>query len=407
MADFLQLMSSNKPKPKARGEVRLEIAFSAHNLKNMDFFSKSDPFIIVYAHHGSTINHDTDVSMIPREGGFIPISMTETVWDNLSPQFVTKFRFPYATKEHKEKRIRIKLLDRDSEQNNSIEKNDFLGMAEFRLCDVIGDRDIETEVSLNSSMSMELTSTILSPASSSDHPFFIELPLCDDKCKPVAKGKLGSIRIYGELVQMFPELPQHMLSIDFGFKAVCNLPARRGLFYVISRSSKNGQYFVPVHRSGVLLRSSSVNMSAASVNNSDNDHGITKAFSGSSRNVSRQASSSAPLPQSTSMDIAFQTVELSDTDLFVNDWERIIRFELYEHNKRGAHELLFSMELPAKDMRHLQAGDEFTIVMPTKKKELVHAKAMVMTGLWNSTQTSGILAIRCYDFAWAKVGISL
>ena len=58
----------------------VELSISCHGLPNMDTFSLSDPMVVVYAKDGNSWHE---------------VGKTETIWDNLNPQFATSFDVMY------------------------------------------------------------------------------------------------------------------------------------------------------------------------------------------------------------------------------------------------------------------------------------------------------------------------
>ena len=59
---------------------KLELSFACENLVNMDTFSKSDPFVVLYKHQGNV---------------WQKLGQTEIIHDNLNPKWVTKIRLDF------------------------------------------------------------------------------------------------------------------------------------------------------------------------------------------------------------------------------------------------------------------------------------------------------------------------
>ena len=57
--------------------TKVELSFSCTDLLDMDVFSKSDPFIVLYMNTGYTTRSNA---------GWIKIGRTEVIYDNLNPK---------------------------------------------------------------------------------------------------------------------------------------------------------------------------------------------------------------------------------------------------------------------------------------------------------------------------------
>lgn len=69
------------------------------------------------------------------------VGRTETVWDNLNPDFVTKFYLPFATEEDQNARILLECYDQDSKDNEIVsqdylKRQDFIGQVTFNVFEV-------------------------------------------------------------------------------------------------------------------------------------------------------------------------------------------------------------------------------------------------------------------------------
>ncbi|XP_002732170.1 copine-8-like, partial [Saccoglossus kowalevskii] len=92
------------------------------NLLDMDTFSKSDPMCVMFIQPMGTKN-------------FVEFGRTEVIWDNLNPDFVTKFVLDYFFEERQE--LKFELYDVDS-KSKDLRKHDFLGAATCALGAIVG-----------------------------------------------------------------------------------------------------------------------------------------------------------------------------------------------------------------------------------------------------------------------------
>lgn len=104
---------------------KLQLSFSCENLPNMDTFSKSDPFIILYKLVGSV---------------WTKMGMTEVIHDNLNPSFVTKITVDFFFEEQQKFKIDVYDLDDESQLHN-LSKQDYIGTMEFAMHEVVTARD--------------------------------------------------------------------------------------------------------------------------------------------------------------------------------------------------------------------------------------------------------------------------
>ena len=77
---------------------KLEISLACTNLINMDFFSKSDPMIVVFMKNKNT-------------NRWQELGRTETIDDNLNPEFVKKFIVDYFFEEVQTVRFEVYDID--------------------------------------------------------------------------------------------------------------------------------------------------------------------------------------------------------------------------------------------------------------------------------------------------------
>ena len=68
------------PGSAANVSSRVQLTISCKNLVDADVFSKSDPMVVVFANNS---------------GQWSEIGRTETIWDNLNPEFAKNFVMDY------------------------------------------------------------------------------------------------------------------------------------------------------------------------------------------------------------------------------------------------------------------------------------------------------------------------
>merc|ERR1739848_225352 len=88
---------------------------------NMDFFSKSDPVVVMYMKRGE------------KNANYQEIGRTEIIWDNLNPVFVKKFVVDYYFEEVQP--IKFEVYDIDDENTRNLKDQDFLGQIEMTLAE--------------------------------------------------------------------------------------------------------------------------------------------------------------------------------------------------------------------------------------------------------------------------------
>eukprot|EP01029_Cantina_marsupialis_P003194 TRINITY_DN1303_c0_g3_i2.p1 TRINITY_DN1303_c0_g3~~TRINITY_DN1303_c0_g3_i2.p1 ORF type:complete len:576 (+),score=188.39 TRINITY_DN1303_c0_g3_i2:43-1770(+) len=113
---------------------QVEIFLSAFNLPNKDLLSKSDTFAVFY------------VGNPEYAGKWSEIARTETVMDNLSPQWTTQIKLEYRFEEVQY--IRVEVYDRDS-KSNKLKDHDSLGFVESQLGTLFGSRGQTLHLPLN------------------------------------------------------------------------------------------------------------------------------------------------------------------------------------------------------------------------------------------------------------------
>eukprot|EP01048_Picozoa_sp_COSAG05_P008390 COSAG05_NODE_637_length_8173_cov_89.374907_3_plen_177_part_00 len=109
----------------------INLSFECDQLRNMDKFSKSDPFVVVYAKDA---------------GGWRELGRTETVMDTLDPKFTQSFAVQYFFE--RTQYFRFDVYDQDA-QTTDLERHDFIGTSgEIRLADVVSGRGSRKRVPL-------------------------------------------------------------------------------------------------------------------------------------------------------------------------------------------------------------------------------------------------------------------
>merc|ERR1719456_446987 len=112
--------------PGIGGQLRSKVEFyvSCRGLVNMDLLSKSDPFCVVYYRDTKT-------------GVWSEMGRTETIMDNLNPDFTQQFVTDYFFEEVQV--LRFDVYDLDSESSN-LKDHDFIGTFETTLGHIMGSR---------------------------------------------------------------------------------------------------------------------------------------------------------------------------------------------------------------------------------------------------------------------------
>ena len=98
---------------------KVDLFISARKLKDMDVFTKSDPFCKVFIRNGISQN-------------WTPLGQTETIDHNLNPDFTTSFTIEYFFE--KEQFLKFELYDQD------VFSYDHLGDCEVKLGRIIGSK---------------------------------------------------------------------------------------------------------------------------------------------------------------------------------------------------------------------------------------------------------------------------
>lgn len=109
---------------------RVELSLSARGLINKDVMSKSDPMCVVEEHRPVPNN--------PAMLEWVQIGRTETVKDELNPEWNRKIRMDYWFEVKQDMRFRLFDIDSDSK---SLNEHDFLGVASCQLADIVAAPD--------------------------------------------------------------------------------------------------------------------------------------------------------------------------------------------------------------------------------------------------------------------------
>ena len=70
-------MAQNIPEDYSTHITKVELSFSCTELLDMDVFSKSDPFIVLYQYTGQVVTS---------KSGWLKLGRTEVIFDNLNPK---------------------------------------------------------------------------------------------------------------------------------------------------------------------------------------------------------------------------------------------------------------------------------------------------------------------------------
>lgn len=256
----------------------VELSMSGHNLRDMDWFSKSDPFVVLFVRggqggYGSNMEGNTTNDLLRKTT--VPlgnrdewrcIGQTEVVWNELSPHWVKKFYLPYQRSIQKAVRLRFEIFDQDDESGN-LDKQDFLGIAE---CDLVQITRVKPRIK--------------------------SMTLMDRKLKE--KKKLGSLIVSAEVIEATS--PPHMVDVRFLFTVGCEMPHKESVFYVLSRAVSGApELWTRIHRSGAM----------------------------------------EPPKNWATAEFGFQDVSLTEEQLTAGDNERPLRIELYINRNNGSHML--------------------------------------------------------------------
>ena len=116
----------------AKFTAKVELHLSCLGLKNLDFLSKSDPFIVIYIKPAPSTT-GMQVGALPWE----ELKRTDTIWDNLNPEFPDQIILQYHFEQVQE--LRFDVYDRDNESED-LQAHDFIGRVETTLSRIMGSR---------------------------------------------------------------------------------------------------------------------------------------------------------------------------------------------------------------------------------------------------------------------------
>mmetsp|Transcript_6909 Transcript_6909/g.14256 ORF Transcript_6909/g.14256 Transcript_6909/m.14256 type:complete len:366 (-) Transcript_6909:1647-2744(-) len=249
------------------GEEWVELTIGGRSLKNMDFWTRSDPFVVLFRAVGGEEEEDgmgrvysmdssrsslVSVSSedmmqqkvsgqrifpwvrkrnVEVQQGWIRVGQTETIWDNLDPMFMKKFYFRWETQEEREVWLQARFYDQDAEtveEQQLSGSHDFIGSCEFFLQDVVSATGLAVPLKNN---------------------------------RGIEDARCGFGYFVAEKMPMTCELSQ-VYDIDIRFSRDCNMPTKRKecqrYFVVLSRRIKpltgtaqtDLDEWIPVYRTG-------------------------------------------------------------------------------------------------------------------------------------------------------------
>lgn len=216
----------------------IEISMSCRNLKNADFLSLSDPFVVLFVraprHVRPVMQHfleaRTDDIHRPavaarvsctKDAGWQYAGETEVVWNELSPDFVVKFFLPVDAPGVAAMPVRFEVYDMDK-FDAPLDAQDFLGACETTV------------------------RTLMDPEER------VRVAPLEDKKKRVRR-KLGELRTAVEVYEV-PAVP-HLVTLHTCFAINCGFPENEQVFFVLSRAraerlEERSELWTRVYRSG-------------------------------------------------------------------------------------------------------------------------------------------------------------
>ena len=102
----------------------VELSLRCEKLRDLDTFSKSDPFCVV------------ELKTMGVQNAWMEVGRTECIMDNLNPVWQKKINLDYNFEQRQMLRLRVYDLDSDS-VGSKLDSQDFLGMAECSLGEVV------------------------------------------------------------------------------------------------------------------------------------------------------------------------------------------------------------------------------------------------------------------------------
>ena len=226
-----------------RAARQIELRFSATDLANKDFLSLSDPFLVCH-----TVRNGAPAERIGH---------TETVKDDLNPVWATTMSCTYIPEEHASSILLIDVFDRDSEDDKSLRKHDFLGRAVLRISDLLSAPHTRLDIPLAPARHLILPSstTMSLVTDSNDEEWlprdFSTLSIDEDKpekkdLKRATTSNRASKKVRGSL-SVYAEALNHTEGMNVIFrvssamlKDVGTLKRRVTQFYEIQRERREG-----------------------------------------------------------------------------------------------------------------------------------------------------------------------
>lgn len=115
------------PPPAGAPTSKIELTISCLNLRDKDYFSKSDPMAVLYVKESGSSTY--------KEFG-----RTEVVKDTLNPRFTKKFVLNYRFEEYQ--KLKFEVYDVDTTRSR-LTDHDFLGSTECSLGEIVAYQGIQ------------------------------------------------------------------------------------------------------------------------------------------------------------------------------------------------------------------------------------------------------------------------
>lgn len=282
-----------------------EFSLSCCKLRNKDWLSKSDPFVVLFIQPRNLDDKDAISEYKKFKDEYLPeprsglperissanISVdaewhyageTEVVWDELSPSFVSKFRCPTSLVPRLAARFEIYDMD---DYESPLAKQDFLGSFESSLRELVSARN-------------------------SVHG------LADKRGK--VKQATGTMRICVDKFDLLAQQDAANITLRVVFDPNSGINPGTKVFFVLSRA---GPIPAPVHFSNLSNRQLNTNP--------DDDAGSGWI------QLHRSGALSAP---GTKREWTFQDALLREDVLLAGDKTRFLRLELFLHKTNGKHQ---------------------------------------------------------------------
>ncbi|KAL5473555.1 hypothetical protein EMCRGX_G028048 [Ephydatia muelleri] len=113
-------MAQSYPPPSDTSS-KVELSISCSNLKNLDYFSKSDPVVFLY---------------IKRQNDWVKLGRTEVIDNDLNPKFVTTFKVDYQFEEIQNLKFAVYDVD-DKHHVEDLSKQEVIGTIECTLAEIM------------------------------------------------------------------------------------------------------------------------------------------------------------------------------------------------------------------------------------------------------------------------------